>query len=136
MSKSASFHIFSYLISDINCSFRLSPSVHRNHGVREKKPKHRHIEDDYDFIDLGSPIKPVSSPKPNPDVPKEKDKDKDREVEKDKGVSGEGEGLNVGVKGVEQAGTPGSARSGESKENRSGGDSTPSEKKEERCIIF
>ena len=38
MSKSASFHIFSYLISDINCSFRLSPSVHRNHGVREKKP--------------------------------------------------------------------------------------------------
>lgn len=77
MSKSASFHIFSYLISDINCSFRLSPSVHRNHGVREKKPKHRHIEDDYDFIDLGSPIKPVSSPKSNPDVPKEKDKDKD-----------------------------------------------------------
>ena len=66
----------------------------------------------------------------------EAEKDKEREVEKDKVVSGEGEGLNVGVKGVEQAGTPGSARTGESKENRSGGDSTPSKKKEKRFIIF
>ena len=66
----------------------------------------------------------------------EKDKDKEREVEKEKGVSGEGEGSNVGVKSVEQAGTPGSARSGESKENRSAGDSTPSKKKEKRFIIF
>lgn len=77
MSASASLFISDLRYEDINVHFVFSASVHRHHGARVKKPRHNRIEDDYEFVDLGTPIQPLLSPKASSDVPKEKEKEKD-----------------------------------------------------------
>ncbi|CAL1716968.1 unnamed protein product [Somion occarium] len=61
---------FPHFHSDSSSDESDDDSIHHHRGTRLKKP--RHLEDeDYEFVDLGSPLQPLSSPKSTPDISKD-----------------------------------------------------------------